>query len=85
MPTTYTRQHAVQYDQSSAPYIASAICRCHPGRRSLHVVYAGGWRIDWPVKVNGRVLYDWPEAVPASVKRLVERAFTALEEEKQAR
>ena len=73
----YTTQHAVQYDNGAPfrPYVASAICQCHPGRRSLFVVYAGGRGIDWPIKVGERILYDWPERVPAIAKRLVEEVL----------
>ncbi len=79
MPSDYSSTHAVQYDADTHTYVASAICACHPGRGSLHIVYAGGRGIDWPIKVSGRVLYDWPERVPAVAKRLVERALEGKE------
>ncbi len=73
------RHGAMHYDNGSPfrPYVASHICPCHPGRGSLFVVYNNGRGIDFPIRVNGRVLYDWPERVPAAAKRLVERAIAA--------
>ena len=73
---------AMGYDNSGPfrPYVASTMpCQCHPERNgSLFVVYAGGGRIDFPIRYHdGRIAYDWPERVPVAAKRLVERAYSA--------
>lgn len=50
------------------------------GRNSRKLVIEwpdGTFHVDYPIQYeNGTVAYDWPEKVPGSVKRKVERSFT---------
>ena len=46
----------------------------------MRVMVTNGWWSDWPIKYdNGKIAYDWPERIPKYAKKLVEKAFNALE------
>ncbi len=66
------------------PYVASLLCKVPRCRRRghLYTVYAGGRAIDFPIRYgDGRIVYDWPERVPARAKRLVGQAIAIAREE----
>lgn len=54
------------------------------GQRRLAIENRTG-RVDWPIRyTDGRIAYDCPEFVPASIKKELARRFnTALNQEKQ--
>lgn len=48
--------------------------------QSRRLIVSDGWHVDWPIRVpDGRILYDWPERIPAYARRDVDRAFKAQE------
>lgn len=50
------------------------------GRLSVTVVYANGFKCDYPIKYDtGVIAYDRPEAHSATTKKFVEKAYKFIE------